>query len=68
MSVDIGVVGVPGKLCFYGTSCNIRIYSNSIAAAPLFGIRGSNGYSIRAWYQFELGAEAVMIAAAAIIG
>jgi hypothetical protein len=63
MSVDIGTVGIPGKLYFYGTSRNIRIDSNSIAAAPAFGIGGSHSYSVRAWGQFERGAEAIVITA-----
>jgi hypothetical protein len=49
MSVDIGTVGIPGKLYFYGTSRNSCIYSNSVAAAPVFGIGGSHSNSVQVW-------------------
>jgi hypothetical protein len=49
MAIDIGTVGIPGKLYFYGTSRNIRIDTNSIAAAPAFGIGGSHSNSVQAW-------------------
>jgi hypothetical protein len=63
MAIDIGTVGIPGKLYFYGTSRNICIDSNGVVAAPVFSIGGSHCYSVRARGQFERGAEAIVITA-----
>ena len=53
MAIDIGTIGIPGKLYFYGTSRNSCIYSNSVAAAPVFGIGGSHSNSVQVWNQLE---------------
>ena len=63
MAIDIGTVGIPGKLYFYGTSRNSCIYSNSVAAAPVPGVCRSHGYCVRTRNQLELCAKGVVVAA-----
>ena len=65
VSIDISIINIPGKFCFYGACRNIRIDSNGAAAAPVFSIGGSHSYSIRSRGHFELSAEAIIIAAGA---
>jgi hypothetical protein len=63
MAIEIGTVRIPRKLYFYGASLNICIYINSVGVTPVFSIDGSHSNSVRAWGQFERGAEAIVITA-----